>query len=63
MGGGGDVIPSLLAGEVTDMQGSWVGGPRPLGQGSQRKIPRAASGNRRREEAVCDRRDRWTGLG
>lgn len=62
-GGGVDVIPSLLAGEVTDMQGSWVGGPRPLGQGSQRKIPRAASRNRRREEAVCDRHDRWMGLG
>lgn len=40
------------------MQGSWVGGPRPLGHGSQRRLPRAASGNGRREEAVCDRRDR-----
>ena len=48
-GGKGDVIPSPLAGEVTDLQGSWVGGPGPLGQGSQRKIPTAASGNGRRE--------------
>lgn len=56
MGGGGkaDVIPSLLAGEVTDMQGSLVGGSSPLGKGSQRKLPKAASGNAR-EESVCDR--------
>lgn len=48
-GGKADVIPSLLTGEVTDMQGSWVGGPSPGGQGSLRKIPRAASGNGKRE--------------
>lgn len=26
--------------QVTDMQGSWVGGPRPLNQSTQRNIPR-----------------------
>lgn len=41
-GGKADVTPSLLAGKVTDMQGSWVGGPSPLGQGSQKKLPKAA---------------------
>lgn len=52
IGGGrkADVIPSLLAGEVTDKQGSWAGGPSLLGQSSQRKIPSAPSGNGRREE-------------
>lgn len=60
MGGGGkaDVIPSLLAVEVTGMQGSWVDGSSPLGQGSQRKLPKAASGNGRRKGSVCDRCDR-----
>jgi len=51
-GGKADVIPSLLTGEVTDMQGSWVGRPSPLGQGSLRKIPRAASGNGKREHVT-----------
>lgn len=59
--GGGrrvDVIPSLLAGEVTDMQGSWVGGPaKATGQGSQRSLGLQV-GTGRREEAVSDRRDR-----
>lgn len=59
--GGGrrvDVIPSLLAGEVTDMQGSWVGGPaKATRSGLSKKIPRAASGNRE-EGGGCDRRDR-----
>lgn len=39
-------------GEVTDTQGSWVGGPSPVGQGSLRKIPRAASGNGKREHVT-----------
>lgn len=34
------------------MQGSWVGGQSPLGQGSPRKRRDAASGNGRRGE-VC----------
>lgn len=54
-----DVIPSLLAGEVTDMQGGWVRGPSPIDQGSPRKLPKAVSVNERREESVCDRCDRW----
>lgn len=56
-GRGKAVIPFLLAEEVTDMQCSWVGGSSPLGQVSQRKLPKAASGNGRREDSVCDRRD------
>lgn len=41
--GGGEkveVIPSLLAGEVIDMQGSWVCGSSPTGRGSHRKLSR-----------------------
>lgn len=38
-GGKADVIPSPLAGEVTDMQGSWVGGPGPLGSGLSKENP------------------------
>lgn len=50
-----DVIPSLLAEEVTDSQGGWVCGPSPIDQGSPRKLPKAVSVNERREESVCDR--------
>lgn len=56
MGGGKKLMSSLLClpRKVTDMQGSWVCGPNPIGQGSHRKLPTAASVNERREESVCD---------